>query len=58
MKININVRGNGACPLCRKENNCIIRLQLGGSVKELGDDDGDSMDIVIYKCSLFVEKNS
>jgi hypothetical protein len=56
MKVNVNVRDNGACPLCRKEENCLILRRLIASLKEFKDKNGTAMELVIYTCPYFIEK--
>ncbi|MEJ2663861.1 MAG: hypothetical protein P8107_07435 [Spirochaetia bacterium] len=56
MKVNTNIRDNGACPLCRKEENCLILRRIIASVGEFKDKNGTAMELVIYTCPYFVEK--
>jgi hypothetical protein len=54
MKLEINARGNGACPLCSLNGKCTIRKALAAGVeKSLAD---TAMEIVIYSCPYFSER--
>jgi hypothetical protein len=54
MKLEINARGNGACPLCSAQGNCRIHRNLAAGVeKGLAD---SPMEIVIYSCPYFSER--
>ncbi|MBU0936670.1 MAG: hypothetical protein KKC64_13710 [Spirochaetes bacterium] len=55
MKLEINPRGNGACPMCRHNHNCHVQDQLLGNVNELNGGSGHEMEIVIYSCPYFKE---
>jgi hypothetical protein len=52
-QININFRGNGACPLCikNKKDRCPIHSLIEKSLNVFKDE----FEIVIYKCPMFVE---
>ena len=54
MKVEINNRGNGACPLCIYHETCIIHA----SIKEAMDEYNrkQEMELVIYTCPRFKEK--
>jgi hypothetical protein len=54
MKLEINPRGNGACPLCAVAGDCRIRGLLEGSVAAAGAD--SEMEIVVYSCPYFSER--
>lgn len=56
MELNFNIRDNGACPLCRKEENCLILRRLMASVKGFKDKNHTAMELVIYTCPYFIEK--
>ena len=58
MKISINTRDNGACPLCVKNGNCVIQMNLRDSVEEIKNDNAHGLEIVIFKCPQFVESGS
>ena len=59
MKLGVNPRGNGACPLCASSGDCRIHKLLGGGVERLGSGasaaDGE-LELVIYSCPYFSEK--
>ena len=54
MKLEINTRGNGACPLCVSADDCRIRGELAAGVDECLAD--SPMEIVIYSCPYFSER--
>lgn len=54
MKLEINPRGNGACPLCAAIVNCRIRRLLAAGVEKAGAD--AEMEIVVYTCPYFSER--
>lgn len=53
MRIKINPKGNGACPLCNKNGKCKITRALTDSIK--GMTKPDHLEIVIYICPDFEE---
>ena len=53
MKIEINHRGNGACPLCKKNGKCRIASALTDAAKAIKQ--ADQLEIVIYTCPDFEE---
>jgi hypothetical protein len=56
MKLEINPRGNGACPLCVRTKECKIKavlLETVGNIK--GPASGSELEIVVYTCPLFKE---
>jgi hypothetical protein len=55
MKLDINPRGNGACPLCATSGNCRIQRLLSGSVESARAD--SELEIVVYTCPYFSERN-
>jgi hypothetical protein len=55
MKVEINPRGNGACPICIANGNCPLQQRLGGSLASMNGQDSE-MELVIYSCSYFKEK--
>jgi hypothetical protein len=55
MKLEINPRGNGACPICHRIDDCSIREILKGSVSEISDPEDQGMEIALYTCPSFVE---
>ncbi len=56
MDIRFNPRDNGACPLCTKIDDCMLRRRIAKSTAELKDPKAIGMDLVIYTCPLFEEK--
>ncbi|PKL24524.1 MAG: hypothetical protein CVV47_08765 [Spirochaetae bacterium HGW-Spirochaetae-3] len=56
MKLEINPRGNGACPLCVSHGSCRVQRKLADNVDPLGSIDDEGMEIVIYSCPYFKEK--
>jgi len=54
MQVEINTRGNGACPICESDGNCQIQETLAQTL-ELFTNEDDKMEIVIYSCPQFVE---
>jgi len=57
MQVDINPRGNGACPLCRQFQNCRIHKALNASIKDLTNREKNSaMELVIYSCPAFEEQ--
>jgi hypothetical protein len=54
MQIELNARGNGACPLCASFGNCQIQETL---VQTMDAFSGDMMELVIYSCPYFNEKD-
>jgi hypothetical protein len=63
MKLDINPRCNGACPLCARLPDCRIRRLLSSSLASLPDnaaagEAGSGMEIAIFACPSFVEKGN
>ena len=58
MKLEINPRGNGACPICVSHGNCRVQRKLSENVAALGPSADDEMEIVVYSCPYFKEKNA
>lgn len=58
-KIIFSVKKTGACPLCKMNNNCHIQRStiefLSNEVKDKYDDE---LELVIYRCPEFFEKNT
>jgi hypothetical protein len=57
MKLEINPRGNGACPLCSANGDCKLQKLLAQSLVNVngkGSDESE-MEIVVYSCSYFQE---
>jgi hypothetical protein len=53
MKLEINLRGNGACPLCSARDDCRIQRLLAAAAKKAEAE--AEMEIVIYSCPYFEE---
>jgi hypothetical protein len=56
MEIEINSRGNGACPVCSFNRNCRFQDTLTDSMKKFSSKD-DPMELVVYSCPQFQEIN-
>jgi hypothetical protein len=56
MQIEINPRGNGACPLCEFSGNCRVQDTLANAMVEFSSEN-DPMELVVYSCPRFQEKN-
>lgn len=54
MKVEINPRGNGACPICVKFGDCRLKRALAASLERFN---GMEMEVVIYQCPEFGEKD-
>jgi hypothetical protein len=54
MRLEINSRGNGACPLCSARSDCRIQRLLAAGVAEAGA--ASEMEIVVYSCPYFSER--
>jgi hypothetical protein len=54
MKLEINPRGNGACPLCSAASDCRLQRLLAEGVEQAGAD--SEMEIVVYTCPYFSER--
>jgi hypothetical protein len=55
MRVDLNSRGNGACPLCAFSGNCHIQ----DTIKETLDaysSESDPIELVIYSCPKFSEE--
>jgi len=59
MKLNINNRGNGACPLCLYACNCVLhrklRLAVDTAEEAFNGNPDDEIQLVIYTCPYFKE---
>jgi hypothetical protein len=55
MHITFNPRGNGACPLCKRHEDCTIHDKYRTVADTLRGANGTEMEIVIYTCPFFVE---
>ncbi len=55
MQVDINPRGNGACPLCVQHGSCRVQKALVASTDGIPDRDS-AMELVVYSCPYFKEK--
>lgn len=55
MKLEINPRGNGACPLCAANGNCRLQSKLTSSLAPVTAEAELEMEIVVYSCPYFQE---
>jgi hypothetical protein len=55
MEIEINARGNGACPLCNLNGRCRVQDTLTKAMDTFSSED-DPMELVVYSCPQFEEK--
>ncbi|MDR0600868.1 MAG: hypothetical protein LBG42_00665 [Treponema sp.] len=55
MKIEINSRGNGACPFCMSNGNCRFQDTLTVSMTKFSTEE-NPMELVVYSCPQFEEK--
>jgi hypothetical protein len=55
MNLGINVRGNGACPICTFTDNCNIQETIKKTLEEYSFED-NPMELVIFSCPKFNEK--
>jgi len=54
MNIEINPRGKGACPLCKRNGTCAVQNNLIKAVDGYATE-GDPLVIVVYGCPQFRE---
>jgi hypothetical protein len=57
MHIEINSRGNGACPLCDSNGICRVQDTLKKAADNFSNRD-NPMELVVYSCPQFEEKVS
>jgi len=55
MQVELNARGNGACPICTFSGSCHVQETLIETMDEFTSEES-TMELVIYSCPLFVEK--
>jgi len=55
MKVELNSRGNGACPLCEYTEKCNVQESLLETMDTFSSED-NPMELVIYSCPYFNEK--
>ena len=54
--IHLNERNNGACPLCKRNNNCEIIDGIKDICEQKAKPINDNeMEVVIYRCPMFAE---
>ena len=58
MRLEINPRGNGACPLCGHDASCRLKRLLAASIEVEGEapPSDSGMELAIYSCPNFDEK--
>jgi hypothetical protein len=54
MRLEINPRGNGACPICSLSDDCRIQNLLASGVEQALEP--AEMELVIYACPYFSER--
>jgi len=55
MQVEMNARGNGACPFCSSTGNCHVQETLRETLDKFSGED-NPMELVIYSCPYFNEK--
>ncbi|MDR0474665.1 MAG: hypothetical protein LBH43_13465 [Treponema sp.] len=55
MQVDINIRGNGACPICSFNAGCRVQDSLINAM-EVFSEEGNPLEMVVYSCPLFQEK--
>jgi len=56
MLVDINSRGNGACPLCAADKKCRIQDTMVSVMTDFVTKD-NPMELVVYSCPQFQEKS-
>nr|WP_143305460.1 hypothetical protein [Marispirochaeta aestuarii] len=56
MKVEINNRENGACPLCVRNGSCVLQKTIRRSLQDYDGQRNHEMELVIYTCPRFKEK--
>jgi hypothetical protein len=56
MQVELNSRGNGACPLCTYTGNCQVQDTIKESLETFSSEE-NPMELVIYSCPNFEEKD-
>jgi len=54
MHVEMNARGNGACPICSLSGGCHVQETLKETLNQLSSED-NPMELVIYSCPYFEE---
>jgi hypothetical protein len=55
MEVEINSRGNGACPICGLNGSCRVQDTLSKAMKTFSNEN-DPMELVVYSCPQFQER--
>jgi hypothetical protein len=55
MQLEINSRGNGACPLCNSNGNCRVQDTIEKALVVFANEN-DPLELVVYSCPMFQEK--
>ena len=55
MQIEINTRGNGACPICISHESCRVQDSLVAAMN-IFHEEGNPLELVVYSCPKFQEK--
>jgi len=55
MQVELNSRGNGACPICSFTGSCHVQETIKKTMEEFSSED-NPMELVIYSCPYFKEK--
>jgi len=56
MDIVFSLRENGACPLCSKDHDCLLKKFMSKSLDEVHPNSNDDFEVVIYRCPNFHAK--
>jgi len=56
MYVELNARGNGACPICASSGKCHVQETLVKAMSAFSTKD-NPMELVIYSCPQFDEKH-
>jgi hypothetical protein len=59
MQVEMNVRGNGACPICTLSGGCFIQESIKETFEDFTgkEEPEETVELVIYTCPYFVEKS-
>jgi len=55
MQVELNSRGNGACPLCESTGKCRVQDTIIKTMDAFSREE-NPMELVIYSCPHFIEK--
>jgi hypothetical protein len=56
MKIEFSPKETGACPLCRKHQNCTMQNSIRRKFDGIREENETPLELVIYVCPYFDEK--